>query len=430
MKLALAIILFFSSCTIVQAQVVINEVMPAPSAGDEWIELYNVSDQPVLLTGWQVDDNSGLLTTYPSLNTITIPANDYFVFEIKNKLNNTGDQILLRKPDASHADFFIYTQSVTDQSWSRFSSDTSDFFLSSPTRGAANSIPISSPLPSTSASPSAFPTLRPTPVITPVPTLSSPAPSPILATWPLQLSEIVACPHPNEPEWIEFYNPNSTTISLVSWRAKDSSGNSRPINLSISPFAYGVVELSSAIFNNDGDILRVVDAEGNQLIEVELPACERGQSTVYAQGSWQQTLAITKQNVNTFLASSSLAQSESSPTLGLLTTPWYSSESAGSPTYDSYQLPQLSFDSAESTASSSTEQLQLPQLPNQPLSLPQVAEEQALVDPATENVASDVIPKTTILSLFLISLVAVGVGGYGGYQWYTERRAKVALETL
>src|SRR5689334_3834184 len=68
------------------AQVIINEVMPAPSSGNEWVELKNLSTQSVNLTSWKAEDGSGVLVTSPLFGQSSIPGQGYFVFEVSNRL--------------------------------------------------------------------------------------------------------------------------------------------------------------------------------------------------------------------------------------------------------------------------------------------------------------------------------------------------------
>ncbi|KKR64661.1 MAG: Cell surface glycoprotein 1 [Candidatus Woesebacteria bacterium GW2011_GWA1_40_43] len=65
----LFIILFFGLLPRrVSAQVVINEVFPNPSGSssepDEFIELFNLGTEPVVITGWQISDTQGTVKTY------------------------------------------------------------------------------------------------------------------------------------------------------------------------------------------------------------------------------------------------------------------------------------------------------------------------------------------------------------------------------
>lgn len=78
--------------------VIINEFVSAPSSGNEWVELLNITGSPIDLTGWkltELTDPDGIPTEILLLNLSgTIPANGILVFEVAGtNLNNLGDSI-------------------------------------------------------------------------------------------------------------------------------------------------------------------------------------------------------------------------------------------------------------------------------------------------------------------------------------------------
>ena len=74
---------------------VLNEFLVDPIDGNEWIELYNPLDEPILLDGWLLADGVGTIAA----PTGTIVANGYTVIELPaNKLNNGGDELTLVNP--------------------------------------------------------------------------------------------------------------------------------------------------------------------------------------------------------------------------------------------------------------------------------------------------------------------------------------------
>lgn len=82
-KLILASLISFALLipTVVSAQILINEIAwmgTTVSANDEWLELYNTSDQPVSLEGWQLQASDG--NPVISLSG-EIVANSYFLLE-------------------------------------------------------------------------------------------------------------------------------------------------------------------------------------------------------------------------------------------------------------------------------------------------------------------------------------------------------------
>lgn len=73
--------------------IIISELYPYPSSGEEFIELYNTTDQNIDLTGWKLSD---LAKSY-SLSGI-IPAKSYKLYnqaETKIALNNTSETVTL-----------------------------------------------------------------------------------------------------------------------------------------------------------------------------------------------------------------------------------------------------------------------------------------------------------------------------------------------
>ncbi len=121
--------------TSLPGDVVINEIMwmgSSLSASDEWVELRNMTDQAIDLTGWSIDN----LSTGSSSLTITsgsIPANGYYVISklaatnpssnLKNTTNlvdasmdmdNTGEQLILHAPSTL---MIIDETPVTSGAW-------------------------------------------------------------------------------------------------------------------------------------------------------------------------------------------------------------------------------------------------------------------------------------------------------------------------
>jgi len=140
----LFIILFFGLLPRqVSAQVVINEVFPDPSGSssepDEFIELFNLGTEPVVITGWQISDTQGTVKTY------SIPEEDRSFSRIPNGVGN-----------------FVADTDVTELS-ANISPPTSE-----PT-----------PVPQT-------PTPTPTPTQTPILIMSSPSPTKIPTPAPVK----------------------------------------------------------------------------------------------------------------------------------------------------------------------------------------------------------------------------------------------------
>ncbi len=111
------------------------------------------------------------------------------------------------------------------------------------------------------ASPS--PTLIPTeePIVTPIPPTSSPTQTP-LSYNNIFISEVMVNPQTGEKEWVEIFNKNESAVLLDGWFIDDleNQGSTPKIfNLEIQAKNYAVLDLSSAVFNNGGDSVRLLD---------------------------------------------------------------------------------------------------------------------------------------------------------------------------
>jgi len=84
----------------------INEVMPAPSSGSEWVELYNPTSSTVPLDYYSISDNDGYRGY---LSGHTIPADGFFVFSypaFPSRLVDSGDEIKLDWYNLANEQFF------------------------------------------------------------------------------------------------------------------------------------------------------------------------------------------------------------------------------------------------------------------------------------------------------------------------------------
>lgn len=129
-------------CTASAGEVVINEVLPAPSAGSEWVELFNTTGSDVDVSFCYLDDLAsagGAPVQIPS--GTTVPANGFWTMDFGSYYNNTGDDVRLLSDDASTVlDAYSYGSSSYDESWYR-SPDGGDWAVqptATPTKGTTN----------------------------------------------------------------------------------------------------------------------------------------------------------------------------------------------------------------------------------------------------------------------------------------------------
>lgn len=109
--------------------IIINELLPNPQGSDEeneWIELKNISNKTVDLTGWEISDASGKSAklTRDKYGSLFINPGDFFLLrrtQTKISLNNNGDTIYL-KNKGKVIDSVDYTGSPEGKSWALSSS--------------------------------------------------------------------------------------------------------------------------------------------------------------------------------------------------------------------------------------------------------------------------------------------------------------------
>ncbi len=133
-------------------KIFINEFLPAPyqdwnhdnilDAGDEWIELYNASNQPVDLSGWQIDDAKNGSAPYQIPDGTQLDARSFMLLFARDTnvgLNNDGDTVRLLYPDDTVADKYKYEPIATNKSYARVPDGAAKWStLCIPTPGAPN----------------------------------------------------------------------------------------------------------------------------------------------------------------------------------------------------------------------------------------------------------------------------------------------------
>ncbi len=112
------------------SEILINEILPNPTGADEldeWIEIYNLNDFEVDLSGWKIQDSIGTITTYTFPAGTKINPQDYFILtrpQSKIMLNNSGDGLILSTPDGKTEDSMEFVNAplglsynLTDIGW-------------------------------------------------------------------------------------------------------------------------------------------------------------------------------------------------------------------------------------------------------------------------------------------------------------------------
>ncbi len=276
------------------AQIVINEF--DTFANPQAVELYNNSSQTIDINSWYLDDSGG--TTYLTIANQP-PLQPQTCVVIRGSLNlNTSSPDTARLFDATAPptsaaghliDSYAYTQSApAGTNYSRSPDGEGVFTLLPNSLGLSNdthtdcTLFVPSPTPSDTSTPTPINTpsptahvtitLTPTPSfsLTPSPTPFNPSPSFTSTPTPIPLiyiSEVMV--HPSTGyEWVELYNDATEPYILSNWYIDDLiDGGSPPIRFSVTIPAHGyiAIDVPSPIFNNTGDSIRLINADGHEV---------------------------------------------------------------------------------------------------------------------------------------------------------------------
>jgi hypothetical protein len=177
--------------------VILSEIFPNPiDEAEEWIELFNTSDEDIPLAGWMLADAT---KEYTLPRETYIDGNGFLVIPRSDSelaLNNGSDTVTLIMPDGAVSDSYEYPKTVEESSWAR--NETGDFELTDiPTPGEANRFPV----------------------------IEEPFRAPIPPKDSVRINEVFANPETKgeADEWIELANTSSVGISLAGFILRDAS---------------------------------------------------------------------------------------------------------------------------------------------------------------------------------------------------------------
>jgi len=139
------------------AIIVINEFMSSNDTTaqdqngefDDWIELYNLSDEEADISNYFLSDNGQNLVKFKFPDNTILPADGYLIIWADEditqeglhadfKLSKSGETIYLMDSDSVVVDFITYGEQETNVSFARKPNGTGDFQLSDPTFSANN----------------------------------------------------------------------------------------------------------------------------------------------------------------------------------------------------------------------------------------------------------------------------------------------------
>ncbi|HEX7456731.1 MAG TPA: lamin tail domain-containing protein [Candidatus Nanoarchaeia archaeon] len=271
------IFLFLAPGVYAAERVVINELVPNPQEGKEWVEFYNPSPVSISLDGWVLEEKTGSSLTgtkQHQISLLTVLAKSFAVFEFyTNSLNNGGDVLTLKNP-AGVVDQIAFGDAPNPK-------------LDAPTKGKS--------LARTPDGSESWAILD-----SPTKNSSNPAQPPTGAstqtkqTGSLALSEILPNPEKGGKEWVEIFNPNNSKVTLAGWQLVDAANHKKELAESVAGGSYKVFYYSSGWLNNSGDELKLVNPTGKQVEKYNFGASEKDTSFAKdSTGKWKITTTPT-----------------------------------------------------------------------------------------------------------------------------------------
>lgn len=303
--------------------VVINEIAwmgTINSANDEWIELYNNTENLINLDGWQLLTQDGT----PKINLSgTIPANGFYLLErtddntvpaisadkiYTGALGNSGEALelydnfgnLIDRVDNSSG--WLAGDNKTKQTMERKNPQLEGSNLDN---WQTSQNPGGTPRVQNSLVVQIEKEVQESPQIEDATQIVEekvePNPQPIIYPSGIVLNEILPSPEgPDEKEeWIEIFNENNFEVDLAGWQITDTAGKIQnyifPEDAKISSRGFLVISRpeSKITLNNDGDGLKIFQPNKNISDEVVYPKAKQGQSFNKISSGWAWSSLLT-----------------------------------------------------------------------------------------------------------------------------------------
>lgn len=429
-----------------QRGLLLNEVQTgsATSASEEFVELYNQSDQALDLSIYRLQYFSASSTNFNSptrsiaLGGTLYPYGRYLLAStgyltqqantsFSASLAKTGGHLVIVSTEnsqtivhdvlgwgtanmpetaaaiAPNSGESLQRKIDPDGIYQDTDNNNQDFNVSTfPTPEAANPVPVPAepdPAPPVDEIP---PNPVPTdpPVEDPTPQLPSQEPDPegaVLPTLPLQITELL--PNPAAPktdvddEFIEIYNPNQEAVDLTDYRLE--TGNSYSYHFTFSPTTIGpqsymvlYAKDTNLVLSNTSGKARLLDPNGSVMFETSpYDSADEDKTWALIDGTWQWTVTPTpgESNVLTLPVSNpSKVTAQAKPKATAKTTP------------TSAKKPVTKVASAKTTK------------PKTSSAKTKAATNTVAAEPSGSNIIRSMHP--TVLAV--IALIAIGYGAY------------------
>jgi uncharacterized protein YdeI (BOF family) len=296
---------------------VINELLPDPTDGEEWVEIHNPNSFPVDVTGWSIIDGANHGT---ELGNKILNAGGYLIIENPSgNLNNSGDMIVLQNAEEETIDNVSYGNAGYDiprdgDTLARF--DDSFAITDNPTPGDAN-LPASETKDennetnkdssqSNTSNDNETSTTESAPdqntdtssgddTADNAPTNDEPsATEPVTDPQALQLSEVLPDPtgDDREGEFIEIHNTADASMPLNGITIRDASGKSYTFaDTPLPGGAYLALEREDSLIalNNGGDSVEIIDQNDKIIDSFTYEHSTTGSTHIRTENGWKQT---------------------------------------------------------------------------------------------------------------------------------------------
>lgn len=243
----------------------VNEVC---SGGTDWIEFHNATDTDINLSGYHVQDNKGTDEEYTFPEGSSIGPKSFLVIEegtFEFGISGDGDSITLLDEKYAKIDEVTIPAMEDGFTYSRIEDGGSSWeIVEGGTKGRSNS-----------GTPDDNPDDNPDEPVNP-----GESESPIL------VNEVQGATIDGEQtDFIELYNPSSSSVDISGYRLQDDKGAEEeyviPEGTTIEAGQIMVFykdETFTFGLGGDGDVVTVLDAEGKIVDTIEYPAMEDGSS--------------------------------------------------------------------------------------------------------------------------------------------------------
>lgn len=258
-----------SKITKAQVKILINEFLIEPQP--QQVEIINIGSESANLKDWIIDDDGGSSSVYKIENDTIIQPNSCLIFKENFYLNTkSADTIRLFDNNYNLVDSYSYKLSPGQNiSFQRIPDGDVNWSTESATLGLFNLTKTSCLITTTiTSTPIINPSQTPTPILTFSPTITpTQIPTiPQIIYENIFISEAMVNPLAGEKEWVELFNNNNFTVYLNNWYIDDIEGGGaspKAFSIEIPPKGYKAIILSTSIFNNSGDSVRLLDSNKN-----------------------------------------------------------------------------------------------------------------------------------------------------------------------